>query len=82
MNPPLLRIIARSVWIVRPAQRIYPGKSIEPHDGFQFAAADHVAVDHVDDLQFPLVQLVGAGGAAILNEDNVEAFIGKAPHGR
>ena len=66
----------------RSALRAFPMNSVEPHDGFQFTAADYVAVDHVDDLQFTLVQLVGAGGTAILNEDNVKAFVGKTPHGR
>ena len=41
-----------------------------------------MAVDHVDDLQFGKVQLVGGGGAAVLYHDHAETFVGEATHGR
>jgi hypothetical protein len=35
-----------------------------------------VAVDHVDDLEFFVVQVHGGGGAAIVQHDDAEAFVG------
>ena len=34
-----------------------------------------MAVDHIDDLQFVIVQLHGGGRTAVLNHDDAEAFI-------
>jgi hypothetical protein len=41
-----------------------------------------MAVDHVDDLQFSVVQLLRRRRTAIFHDNDIEALIGKAPHGR
>jgi hypothetical protein len=41
-----------------------------------------VAVDHVDDLELVAVEVHGRGGAAVLDDDDVEGLVGEAAHGR
>ena len=46
---------------------------------FSSARRHHLAVDHVDDLKLLVMQLVGPGCAAILDDDHVVALVGEAP---
>ena len=46
----------------------------------QFVQPHDVAVDHVDDFQFALMQVIGGRGAAVIDDDHIEAFIGQAAH--
>jgi hypothetical protein len=41
-----------------------------------------MAIDHVDDLEFAPVQVIRASGAAILDDQHAEAFVGKAAPSR
>jgi hypothetical protein len=40
-----------------------------------------VAVYHIDDLDFFFVKLMGAGSAAVYDNDHIEAFIRQAANG-
>ena len=46
----------------------------------QFVQLHDVAVDHVDDFQFALMQFIGGRGAAVIDYDHIEAFVGQAAH--
>jgi hypothetical protein len=60
----------------------FPAPSVQPHDRSKFHTAEHMAIEHVDDLEFFVVQIVGTGRAAVLNHDDIEAFVSQAAHGR
>jgi len=46
----------------------------------QFVQLHDMAVDHVDDFQFALMQFIGGRGAAVIDDDHIEAFVGQAAH--
>jgi hypothetical protein len=46
----------------------------------QFVHPYDVTVNHVDDFQLVPMQFVGGRGAAVIDDDHIEAFVGQAAH--
>jgi len=58
----------------------YGGELLDPHDLQQFTATKHLTIDHVHNLQLPVVQFIRAGGATVLDHDHIETLIGQTAH--
>jgi hypothetical protein len=54
----------------------------ELHDFQQFRAVENVTVDHVNDFEFVLMQLIVASGTTIFYHDHIKTLIGQAAHRR